>query len=288
MTAEPAPVGRPAIGPPTLNATIVGREDQTSSLARFWVRPDEPIAFAPGQYLTLGIVVDGRLVMRPYSAASTCEPALRDGVELYVRRVAGGALTVQLWDRPVGERVRLTGPKGRFTLPPDDPRVHLFVSSGTGSAPFVAMLRERIAAGRPPRAIVLNGVSHAADLGYRELFGRWDDRPDVPVTFVPTISRPDDPANAGWRGRVGRVETVVASVCAEAGLHLGDTVAYLCGNPSMISATELILGEWGLPTDAIRVERYWPPASEPRGAAPGATASLDAAPHVQAHQRGEL
>jgi ferredoxin--NADP+ reductase len=282
MTVEPAVIVRPPVAaPPALNATIVRREDQTSSLARFWVRPDAAIAFAPGQYLTLGLVVDGRLVARPYSAASTCDSAPSDGVEFYVRKVNHGALTSRLWQRPVGERVRLTGPKGRFTLLPGDQRTHLFVSSGTGSAPFVSMLRERLAAGQPPRSVVLNGVSHVADLGYRDLFDCWHQRPDVPVTFVPTISRPDDPGNAGWPGRVGRVETIVSAICDEMGLVPTDTVAYLCGNPAMIAATELVLDERGLRPDAVRVERYWPPGSEPRG-----TATIGDAARVPAHRNG--
>jgi ferredoxin-NADP reductase len=267
MTVEPAVTVRPRVGaPPALNATLVRREEQTPSLARIWIRPDEAVAFDPGQYLTLGIVVDGRLVARPYSAASTCDSTTRDGVEFYVRRVQGGALTSRLWQRPIGERVRLTGPKGRFTLLPGDQRTHLFVSSGTGSAPFVSILRERIAAGRAPRAVVLNGVSHVADIGYRDLFERWHARANVPVTFVPTISRPKEPANTGWQGRVGRVETIAPAVCAEMRLRPGDTVAYLCGNPAMIAATERVLAEGGFPADAVHVERYWPPGSEPRGA----------------------
>ena len=54
----------------------------------------------------------------------------------------------------------MIGPKGKFMLEPDDDRTHLFISSGTGNAPFVSMMRETMAAGQPRRAIFLNGVSH--------------------------------------------------------------------------------------------------------------------------------
>ena len=37
--------------------------------------------------------------------------------------------------------MRLTGPKGLFMLELDDHRTHLYVSTGTGIAPFVAMIR---------------------------------------------------------------------------------------------------------------------------------------------------
>ena len=50
---------------------LVRREDETESLAYFWVRFDgEPTPFEAGQYMTIGVMVDGRIVQRPYSVAS--------------------------------------------------------------------------------------------------------------------------------------------------------------------------------------------------------------------------
>ena len=159
----------------------------------------------------------------------------------------------------------MIGPKGKFLLEPDDDRAHLFVSSGTGNAPFVSMMRDALGAGRPRRAIFLNGVSHERDLGYRELVEGWEASGEYPVTFVPTVSRPDDPSNAGWTGRTGRVETIVAPVINEFGLDPADTIAYLCGNPDMILSAEQTLLELGLPEEAVKKELYWPKGKEPRG-----------------------
>src|SRR5262245_6749024 len=56
---------------PQYNASLVRREDETDSLAYFWVRFDgDPTPFEPGQYMTIGVMVDGRIVQRPYSVAS--------------------------------------------------------------------------------------------------------------------------------------------------------------------------------------------------------------------------
>ena len=53
------------------NASLVRRDDQHDSLASFWVRFDgEPTPFEPGQYMTFGVFVDGKIVQRPYSVAS--------------------------------------------------------------------------------------------------------------------------------------------------------------------------------------------------------------------------
>ena len=53
------------------NATLVKREDDNGDLARFWVRADgEAAHFEPGQYMTIGVIADGKMLQRPYSVAS--------------------------------------------------------------------------------------------------------------------------------------------------------------------------------------------------------------------------
>jgi ferredoxin-NADP reductase len=266
MTEIAAPV--PGIDPeaPQYNARLVRREDETESLAYFWVRFDgEPTPFDPGQYMTIGVIVDGKIVQRPYSVASAPAVAGDTGYELYIRRVQGGTFTPLLFDLPVGHRMRMIGPKGKFTLLPDDDRVHVFISSGTGNAPFVAMMRQLLIDGQPRRAVLLNGVSYASELGYRPLLDGWVASGQYPVTFIPTVSRPDDPANAGWSGRTGRVEAILAPVLDELGLTPANSIAYICGNPDMIiSAEETLLGR-GYPEDQVHKELYWPKGKEPRG-----------------------
>jgi ferredoxin-NADP reductase len=185
---------------------------------------------------------------------------------MYVRLVDGGAFTPLLWQLPVGHRMRMIGPKGKFTLEPDDDRIHVFISSGTGNAPFVSMMRRLLREGTPRRAVFLNGVSYERDLGYRELLEGWARSGEYPVTFVPTVSRPSAPENAGWTGRTGRVEAVVGPVCEELGLTPDNAIAYLCGNPDMILAAEQTLLERGYPEEQVHKELYWPKGKEPRGA----------------------
>ena len=251
---------------PQYNARLVRREDETDSLAYFWVRFDgEPTPFEPGQYMTIGVMAGGKIVQRPYSVASPPARAGSDGYEFYVRSVQGGTFTPLLFDLPVGHGMRMIGPKGRFTLLPDDDRTHIFISSGTGNAPFVAMMRQLLIDGRPRPTIMLNGVSHARELGYRSLLEGWQASGEYPVTFIPTVSRPDDPLNAGWLGRTGRVESILAPVLDELGLSPSNSIAYICGNPDMILSAEATLLGRGYPEDQVHKELYWPKGKEPRG-----------------------
>jgi ferredoxin-NADP reductase len=279
MTELTAPV--PGIDPaaPQYNARLVRREDETDSLSYFWVRFDgDPTPFEPGQYMTIGVLVDGKIVQRPYSVASAPAVAGDSGYELYIRRVQGGLFTPILFDLPVGHRMRMIGPKGKFTLLPDDERVHIFISSGTGNAPFVAMMRQLLIDGRPRPVVLLNGVSHAGELGYRPLLDGWVASGAYPVTLVPTVSRPNDPSNAGWTGRTGRVEAVLAPVLDELGLTPANSIAYICGNPDMIVSAEETLLARGYAEDQVHKELYWPKGKEPRGVVGAAdvAAAMDA------------
>lgn len=255
------------------NARLVRRVDHTDDLATFWVRFDgDPTAFEPGQYMTIGVYADGKLVQRPYSVASAPAVAGSDGYEMYVRLVPIPRFTTLLWRLDEGQAMRMIGPKGKFMLEPDDDRTHLFVSTGTGIAPFMAMMRQHLIDGKPRKVVMLNGSSYVDELGYRDLLETWERDATYPVTYVPTISRPDDPRNEGWHGRTGRAESVVLDVCRDLGLEPERTVAYICGNPDMIINVESELIRAGFPDFHVKKELYWPkgktaPTAEAAGAA---------------------
>ena len=256
------------------NAHVSRRVDLTESLAFFWVRyNEEPVAFEPGQYLTIGVESNGKLLQRPYSIASSARET-EDGYEYYVRLVTGGVFTPLLWRLDVGAGMSMKGPKGKFILQPDDDRTHVFISSGTGIAPFISMMKTLLYDGAPRRAIILPGASYEHDLGYRELLEQWQADGTYPLTYVPTLSRPGSPENSRWAGRVGRVEAIVPHVYDELGLTVDNSIAYICGNPDMIAAVDATLLGRGFPEEQIRKELYWPKGKEPRGnavAAGGAT-----------------
>ncbi len=259
----PAATVRPGLEP---NATLARRVDLTPTIARFAIRPDDGVPpFEPGQYFALGLTVDGRSLQRPYSTASARDARVE--LEFLIRLVPGGAFTPRLWQLDVGDRLRIGRPKGLFTLRPRDPRTHLFVSTGTGLAPFVSMVETLVdGAGRAgsdgpaapaPRAVVVHGVSHVAELAYRERLERMA-AGGVGVRYAPVVSRPAHPANVGWTGLTGRLDIQLDDLCEAHRLDPTDSVAYLCGNPEMIATAERILTGRGFAREAIVSEQYWP------------------------------
>ena len=254
---------RPGLEP---NATLAQRFDLTPTVARFVIRPDAGVPpFEPGQYFALGLTVDGRPLQRPYSTASPRGEA--SSLEFLVRLVGAGAFTPRLWRLAAGDRLWIGRPKGLFMLRPDDPRTHLFVATGTGLAPFVSMLETIVGTasgspdGRPgpasPRAVVVHGVAHVAELAYRDRLERLA-AGAAAVRYSPVVSRPTHPDNAGWSGLTGRLVPRLDEVCSVHRVDPATSVAYLCGNPEMIASAERVLLDRGFAPEAVISEHYWP------------------------------
>jgi len=95
----------------------------------------------PGQYLRLGIEVDGVHHWRAYSLTS--DPERPDGrISITPKLVSGGKVSPYLCRRVrPGAIVRLGGVEGTFVLPDPLPPRLLFVSAGSGITPIVSMLR---------------------------------------------------------------------------------------------------------------------------------------------------
>ena len=226
---------------PQYNATLVRRVDQTDDLACFWVRYDgEPTPFEPGQYMTTGVFADGKLWQRPYSVASAPRDAGDGGYEIYVRLVPIIRFTTLLWRLPIGHRMRMIGPKGKFLLEPDDDRTHLFISTGTGIAPFMSMIRDTMAEGRPRKTVVLHGCSYVEELGLprgaRGLAG------EPAPTRSPTSRRSAGRTTRATRAGPGGPDAPSTSsidVCHDLHLRPEKTVVYICGNPDMILNAEV-------------------------------------------------
>lgn len=242
---------------PAANATLVASILLGPTLRRLEVRGDVPLpSFRAGQYVSVGLVSEGTLVQRPYSIASPPEEPER--LEFLVRLVPGGELTPRLWELGADARVRLGRPKGLFGLDPADGRTHLFVATGTGLAPMLAMLHELSGREAPPRTILVHGASFVDELISRRRLADSARRAGW-FHYHPAVSRPGAPENQGWGGESGRLDAVLPGVWRRHRLQPEATVAYLCGSPGMIAAATAALVDLGLPSGSLRREEYWSP-----------------------------
>lgn len=239
---------------------ITERRDLSHDLWVIKVRPECQVAFRPGQYVTIGVHVDGRLIERPYSIVSSPE---EPELELFIELVDEGELTPHLHRIGEGDEVvvrRKT--KGLFLRgAPVATEDHLFVATVTGVAPFASLLRtlsRRHRAGEwstDRRIVLLLGASRSYEFGYLEEMTRL--AAEMPwFEFVPTVSRPwEDP---GWPGETGRVEDVLRKWADHFELRPQTTGVYLCGHPEMIRNARGIMRRRGFADAAIHEEQYWP------------------------------
>ena len=259
------------------NATLRERIDVTDALTIFKIAPDQPAEkhpwFVPGQYCVLGVNNAAKPelggVRRSMSIASAPEDV--GPTEFYVRWVAKpeseNPLTHQLWNLHAGDRMYMRPvAAGVFTVPDtigsDDPRMRVMVAAGTGSAPFVSMLRSELR--RNPAAdlsrwVLLHGASYPADLGYRDELAAMVQ--NHKLHYFGTVSRPHQAH--GWTGDVGRVEAFfeparLADLEARIGLAPGEftpknVVIYICGLTGTITGTIIPLFDRAFIPDFKRI-----------------------------------
>jgi len=259
------------------NATLVERVDVTDALTLFRVQPDQMPAdkpwFVPGQYCVLGCNNGDKPELgstrRSMSIASAPED---DGpIEFYIRFVSkpesDNPLTHMLWKLKSGDRMYMRAvAAGVFTVKDtigvDDSRLRVLVAAGTGSAPFVSMVRSELR--RNPSAdlskyVLLHGASYPGDLGYRDELAQMVERNKL--RYWGTVSRPKEAPD--WKGDTGRVEAFFDGArlvdlekrlgLPEGGFTPKNVVVYICGLTGTITGTVIPLIDRGFIPDFKRI-----------------------------------
>ena len=249
VTLASVPSPKPQPIPDFPKAQLVERIDITEDLMIIKLEPElGPFKFKAGQYCTLGL----DSIERAYSIVSAPHEPL---LEIFVELLPDGELTPLMWKMEVGDCISIRPrAKGLFTM---DQRVHhhFMVATVTGVAPSMSMVRSCVLEGAPDHKFyVLQGASYQDELSYdKELAGLAAKHPHL-LEFVPTVSRPGEERNSGWRGAKGRVNTIVEEYLGIFDLPQEDTQIYACGHPGMIEdvKAKVTPGGW-----MFKEERFW-------------------------------
>jgi ferredoxin-NADP reductase len=241
--------------PLTVAARLISKKSLTSDVIEFVFQSEPEFAFQPGQFISIvvpGRGPGGRDLRRAYSIASSPELKLADRAtfELCVKLVDGGPGTTYLNDLNIGEALSGMVPFGDFVYKPKSGKHAIFVATGTGIAPFRAMVLSRIYKENPPvSAKILFGARNESDLLYTEeltqVLGAGN--------YVQALSRP----GSNWSGFQGRVTDWLRT--NEAHLDWANTEFYLCGNGAMIDEVKQILAGKGVEKTSIHQEVYYKP-----------------------------
>ncbi len=125
-----------------LRGEIVDIRPETEDASTVVIRPSTKwLGHWPGQYLRIGVEIDGRRHWRAYSLTS--DPDHPDGlISVTIKHVPEGKLSPYFTRKAeIGTMVYLGGVEGEFRLPHPRPEKLLFISAGSGVTPIWSMLR---------------------------------------------------------------------------------------------------------------------------------------------------
>lgn len=216
--------------------------------------------FQPGQFLQIGHQDGDEHVHRPYSVASPWSPKL----EFFIVRVDDGQLTPYLWGLEEGASLDINHrAAGSFTLKKTpDAEVLWLIATGTGLAPYIAMLRTDEPWTRFKKIVVVHGVRLAQDLAYTEEFETLTEQRAGQFTYIPTLTR--EAADGALQGRIPQLlKSGQLEKRAGCQMTCDNSSVLLCGNPAMLDDMEQYLETRQMKRHRskspghIVLERYW-------------------------------
>jgi ferredoxin--NADP+ reductase len=220
-----------------------------------------PLAFQAGQFVRIALDVEGQQVARAFSFVNPPEDPL---LEFYGVIVPEGPLSPRLARLRAGDVLQVaSNPAGFLVLREvPDARSLWLLSTGTGIAPFLSMLRTETPWQRFREVVLVHAARHARELTYRDMISALQRERGAALRYVTFVSR--EAAAGSLAGRIpaaigdGRLEAA-----AGARLSAETSQVLLCGNPDMLKDVTAALIARGLRKHRrrapghISVESFW-------------------------------
>ncbi|MHA1550079.1 MAG: ferredoxin--NADP reductase [Alphaproteobacteria bacterium] len=246
-----------------LNATITKIIQMNEKLREFTIKLDEgDSSFIAGQFAVLGLKdSDGNFIRRAYSIVSAPQDGdrkfyivLKYTKDIYDPAMKPKALTPLLFNAKEGDRIFLS-PRavGHFTIDlVKKSKQILFISTGTGLAPFRGLLRSHKDFLKTHKIALVHGVRNSLDLGYKDELETLAKKYPNNFIYIPTVSK-----DTSWTGETKRTGDVLKSGIIQKAFGSNfsvETSAMFCGNPRMIEDGFKILQELGISLENLHKE----------------------------------
>jgi ferredoxin/flavodoxin---NADP+ reductase len=205
--------------------------------------------FSNGQFVMMGLEIDGRPLLRAYSMASA---NYEDHLEFFSIHVENGALTSHLGKIKVGDEVLVGNkPTGTLTISNLLPGKTLWLlATGTGLAAFLGTLRDPETYERFERVVLVHTCREIRDLAYRDYLTKELPQDELlgemvssQFTYVPTVTR--EPFEL--RGRVTDLleNGALFEHLGRGPLNVDEDRVMLCGNVEMLDQSMKLLEAQG-------------------------------------------
>ena len=211
----------------------------------FTTTRDPALRFLNGHFTMIGLRVNGKPLLRAYSIVSA---NYEEHLEFLSIKVPDGPLTSKLQHIQVGDTV-VVGKKPTGTLVIDYllPGKRLYMlSTGTGLAPFMSIVRDPATYEKFEQVILVHGVREVAELAYHDYLTQelpqhefLGEMVSKQMLYYPTVTR--EP----FRYQ-GRITTLIENgkMCADLGvpqLNPAEDRVMICGSPGLLKDLKTML-----------------------------------------------
>ena len=219
--------------------TVLTVHHWTDRLFSFTTTRDTALRFSNGHFTMIGLrTPEGKPLLRAYSIVSA---NYEDHLEFLSIKVADGPLTSKLQHIKVGDKI-IVGRKPTGTLLIDYlvPGKRLYMlSTGTGMAPFMSVLRDPDTYNKFEQVILVHGVRQVDELAYRDMLTKQlpeheflGEMVKEQFKYYPTVTRETFENQ-------GRITDLIESgkLCTDLGfpaLNPAEDRIMICGSPGLL------------------------------------------------------
>jgi ferredoxin-NADP reductase len=227
-----------------LRGEVVDVQKETDDTATVTIRPGWGFSgeYQPGQYVGIGLSIDGKWHWRSYSLTSV---PVRDKklISITVKATPEGFLSTHLVNGvEPGTIVRLASPKGDFALPDPPPAKMLLVTAGSGITPVMAMLRSMAHRDQTSDVVHIHSAPSAADVIFHDELQELN-RGEWPYELLLHLT--EDMGHLDFEAELDRLVP-----------DWKDRPTWACGPPAMLDTLEKVWADGGVPENHLHMERF--------------------------------
>ncbi|NJM22803.1 MAG: FHA domain-containing protein [Richelia sp. SL_2_1] len=250
---------------PELTARCVRIINETPDVKTFTfvAEPAVEFTYQPGQFVTVELEINGKIVKRAYSISST--PSRPHSLDITVKRASSpnnaadappGLVSNWLHDNlQAGSQVKIGSPLGDFSCVNHPSSKLLFISAGSGITPMMSMSRWLLDTNAGSDIVFFHSAGTTEDIIFRQELELMTSR-YANFKLATTLTRQDSNPISG--GKIGRFDQ---SMLQEIASDFAERTVYVCGSQPFTQQVKAILQELEFPMQNYYEESFGKPYS---------------------------
>ena len=229
-------------------ATILQIIDQAELVKTFRLKPEKPLSFKPGQFITVFAGnASGAGAASPAKAYSISSPPGKEYIDLTVKMV--GRFPEGVFAKlKAGDAIEFLGPSGVFVFDKEKIKKPVFLAAGIGITPFMSMLEYIKSNGLETPAVLFYSNRTVAGVAFLK---RLEELDGENIKIVNSITRetPDR-----WKGELERIN--IGMIRKYVDVSDKDCTFYLCGSAEFVRELVQQLIDSGVEKERIIKEEF--------------------------------